>query len=134
MGVVYEDKPHLEEEGEDEAKKSKVAPIPKSKGVRKVAGKRKPRELEDMRIGQDLTKPVRRKGRKVTFYLGGDAGETSESKDQLLVSFSTKVNLDSCFRLTLIPVSLYILGVFLSHRLSLVEYLCTQGLLNPCCR
>ena len=53
-----------------------------------------------------------------------------KSKDQSLVSFSEKVNLDSCYRLTLIPVSLHILGVFPFRRLSLVEYLSTQGLLT----
>jgi hypothetical protein len=52
-------------------------------------------------------------------------------KDSLLVAFMQK-NLDSCWNLTLIPLSLHSRVVFtLFRQLSLVEYFRTQDLLNP---
>jgi len=45
--------------------------------LNKAAGKRKARELADVWIGRDLEKPVERKSRKVSFYLGEYTEEAS---------------------------------------------------------
>ncbi|XP_066344052.1 uncharacterized protein [Miscanthus floridulus] len=77
MRVAYEDRPVLEEKVVKDTGKhvSEVGRQPER--FNKAAGKRKAREPADVWIGRDLEKPVERKSRKVSFYLGEYTEEAS---------------------------------------------------------
>jgi len=77
MGVVYEDRPILEEKAAKDASKHVSGASQRSECLGKAAGKRKTREPTDVRIGRELAKPDEKKSRKVCFYLGEYTGETS---------------------------------------------------------
>jgi hypothetical protein len=57
MGA-YGDRPFLEDKAGDDTEGRKLAPTQKSRRASQVAGKRRVRDPEDVRIGHDLAKPV----------------------------------------------------------------------------
>lgn len=77
MGVVYVDRPIVEEKVAEKADAQVSEGGQQTRRLGRAAGKRKAREPADVRIGCELAKPVERKSRKVSFYLSEYTGEVS---------------------------------------------------------
>ena len=78
MEVSYEDRPRLVEKESENPVKGKTAQPQKAKGPRKVAGKRKFSETEDVRIGREMAKAVKRSHKAI--FGGGESSAPCDSE------------------------------------------------------
>lgn len=77
MGVVYDDRPILEEKAMENVDGQASRPGEQSERSGRATGKRKFRVPADVCLGRELAKSVERKSRKVSFCLGEYTGEGS---------------------------------------------------------
>ena len=75
MRVAYDDRPIVEEKVTEKADGQASEAGQRTGHLVGVAGKHKAQEPADVQIGRELEKPVGRKSRKVSFYLGEYIGE-----------------------------------------------------------